>query len=227
MLNLKGTGNGIIYFPFNQDLSRHFEAHDLEFNIEDFDFMLDPILKRLRQILKASQPSPGAIREPQQPHQVSPAAADCGGNSMLSGNSIPYELLGSTPLPSPPRSVPPTQADAGVRSRPSATAARPSPTSRQGQQQQQLQLLTINTTPASSLPGESGFSDSGDTSRVSQEFVFYALVFALFLFWVVPSSLFSIVEVAVLRIQNYCSDMDLTCQVISVPEPTFKFMVTF
>ncbi len=158
-----------IFSPY-QDLSRHFEANDLEFNIEDFDFMLDPILKRLRQILKASQPSTHSnSREAQHPP---PVTADCAGNSILSGNnSTPYELLGANPLSPPHRSVQHAQSvDVLPPGRNSNNSSRPSPNSRLGQQQQQRQpqqLLAINATPASSLPGESGSPDSGDKSRVS------------------------------------------------------------
>jgi hypothetical protein len=161
------------FFPY-QDLSRHFEANDLEFNIEDFDFMLDPILKRLRQILKASQPSTHSnSREPQHPPQVTAvaAAADCAGNSLLSGNnSTPYELLGASPLSPPHRSIQHAQSVDVLPPGRASNSSRPSPNSRIGQQQQQRQpqqLLAINATPASSLPGESGSPDSGDKSRVS------------------------------------------------------------
>jgi hypothetical protein len=144
--------------------------------------MLDPILKRLRQILKASQPSSthSNSRETQHPPQVT---ADCAGNSILSGNnSTPYELLGANPLSPPHRSVLHTQSvDVLPPGRSSNSSSRPSPNSRLGQQQQQRQpqqLLAVNATPASSLPGESGLPDSGDKSRVSfHVFLLGVLVF--------------------------------------------------
>jgi hypothetical protein len=138
--------------------------------------MLDPILKRLRQILKASQPSTHSnSRETQ--HQP-PVTADCAGNSILSGNnSTPYELLGASPLSPPHRSVLHTQSGDVLPPGRTSNSSRPSPNSRLGQQQQQRQpqqLLAINATPASSLPGESSSPDSGDKSRVSWHLNFFA-----------------------------------------------------
>jgi hypothetical protein len=160
-------GYYFIFSPY-QDLSRHFEANDLEFNIEDFDFMLDPILKRLRQILKASQPSSTHSNSRETQHQQ-PVTADCAGNSLLSGNnSTPYELLGASPLSPPHRtSVLHTQSGDVLPSGRNSNSSRPSPNSRLVQQRQPQQLLAINATPASSLPGESSSPDSGDKSRVS------------------------------------------------------------
>jgi hypothetical protein len=133
--------------------------------------MLDPILKRLRQILKASQPSSTHSNSREAQHQEPQVTADCAGNSILSGNSTPYELLGASPLSPPHRSsVLHAQSADVLPSGRTSNSSRPSPNSRQGQQQQQRQpqqLLAVNATPASSLPGESSSPDSGDKSRVS------------------------------------------------------------
>jgi hypothetical protein len=150
--------------------------------------MLDPILKRLRQIVKASQPSSthSNSRETQhQPPVNAAAAADCAGNSILSGNnSTPYELLGASPLSPPHRSVLHTPSVDVLPPGRTSNSSRPSPNSRLGQQQQQQrqpqQLLAINATPASSLPGESSSPDSGDKSRVSWHLNFFAWCICIF-----------------------------------------------
>jgi hypothetical protein len=177
------------YFIFSlyQDLSRHFEANDLEYNIEDFDFMLDPILKRLRQILKASQPSSTHSNSREAQHQP-PVTADCAGNSILSGNnSTPYELLGASPLSPPHRSALHTPSVDVLPPGRTSNSSRPSPNSRLGQQRQPQQLLAVNATPASSLPGESSSPDSGDKSRVSWHLNFLLGVFVFFsIKWICP-----------------------------------------
>ena len=129
--------------------------------------MLDPILKRLRQIWKASQPSDRKQRQQQQPSdRQQQQLADCGGSSILGrGNSIPYELLGSTP---PLPSVKP-EAVAALRPRGAAGGGgTPHRTPRpERSAAQQPPLLGSNSTPASSLPGETGLSEGGGKSRVS------------------------------------------------------------
>ena len=54
-----------------QELCRHFESNNLQLNIEDFDFLLDPALKKIRNIwkeLKKTSQKPGIILP-----QVNPA----------------------------------------------------------------------------------------------------------------------------------------------------------
>jgi hypothetical protein len=143
-----------LYFYSSQDLSRHFEANDLEFNIEDFDFMLDPILKRLRQIWRANQPT---TSRPQQ------QAAECGGSSILGSqvcHSLPYELLGS----SQPASSSSFESDAVLPPRSSNRSTSSSSRVERAAQQP----AGVNTTPVSSLPGESGLNDAGGKSRVNR-----------------------------------------------------------
>ena len=101
----------ILICVFLQDLSKYFSENNLKLNLEHFDFLLDPPLKRIRNIWLEFRRSANSAGKPTAESNVKPVddvksevdeSSPCDVTPPVRSD-VPYELLGVVPPnPTPP-----------------------------------------------------------------------------------------------------------------------------